>query len=111
MELHHERSGGVEEKVLPQRAVGMAQLPGQQAQPRAAGAQGTLRHCSDIGLGFVGAVCGQGLGSVILVGPFQLGLSYSFMIFMALHWSRQATSSLALIRQGGHLITEDYHIS
>jgi len=34
MELHHERSGGVEEKVLPQRAVGMAQLPGQQAQPR-----------------------------------------------------------------------------
>lgn len=26
MELHHERSGGVEEKVLPQRAVGMAQL-------------------------------------------------------------------------------------
>ena len=45
----------------------MAQLPGQRAQPQAAGAQGALGHRSDIG---------SGQCCVILVGPFQLGIYY-----------------------------------
>lgn len=85
MELHHGRSGGGEEKVLPWKIVCMAQLPGQRAQPSSARAQGALGHLSAIGLGFGDAVYGQGLGSVIPVGPFQPGLFSISLFFTALH--------------------------
>ena len=54
---HPGRGGleGGEGKAALHWVVGMAQLPGWWAQPRAAGAQGALGHCSDIGLG-LGAV-------------------------------------------------------
>lgn len=67
MELCQGRAGGGEGKAVPQRVVGMAQLPGQQAQPRAAGAQGVLGHHSDTRSGWC---------CVIPVGPFQLGTFY-----------------------------------
>lgn len=110
MELHHRRSGGGEEKVLPWKTVCMAQLPGQRAQPSSARAQGALGHLSAIGLGFGDAVYGQGLGSVIPVGPFQPGL-FSISLLHGPSWSRQATSFFAPIHQGGHLVTEGCHIS
>lgn len=56
---------------MPQRAVGMEQLPGQWARPRAAGAQGALGHRSQPqGLSLGGTVWGRGLDWVTLVGPF-----------------------------------------
>lgn len=64
----HSLKGGNRGKAVPQRAVGTAQLPG---------AVGTAPHweCWDTqpqGLGLGGAVCSQGLGSGVCVGPFQL---------------------------------------
>ena len=85
MELCRGKAGGekVRERLCIRGWWSRNSSPVQWAWPWAAGAQGTFGHCSRTwDLGLAGSVQIWGLDSMVLAGPFQLGVSYDSSLWI-----------------------------